>query len=195
MPATSLGGFDPMSNFPADLTGTWDIDPVHSTVGFAVKHAVVATTRGRFTEFTGGATIDATAPENSRAWLDIDASSVNTGNETRDNHLRSADFWDAENTKTITYRTTGARVDGDKVVTSGDLTIAGKAHPVDITWEFGGIATDPFGVTKAGFEGTATLNRKDWGITWNAPLEGGGFLISDTVKLVLEIEAGKKTDA
>jgi polyisoprenoid-binding protein YceI len=181
-----------MSTFPADLTGTWEIDAAHSTVGFAVKHAVVATTRGKFNSFTGGATIDAAQPENSTAWLEIDATSVDTGNEQRDGHLQSADFWNAEENPKITFKSASARVDGDSVITAGDLTVGGKTAPVEIAWEFGGIAKDPWGNTKAGFEGTATINRKDWGITWNAALETGGFLISDKVKLVLEVEAGKQ---
>jgi polyisoprenoid-binding protein YceI len=181
-----------MSTFPAELTGTWEIDSVHSTVGFAVKHAVVATTRGKFTQYSGGATIDAANPEASSVWVEIDAVSVDTGNEQRDGHLRSADFWNADVNPKITYRSTSVKVDGDTVITSGDLTIGGKAATVDVRWEFGGVAKDPFGNTKAGFEGTATVNRKDWGLTWNATLETGGFLIGDKVRLVLEIEAGKQ---
>jgi polyisoprenoid-binding protein YceI len=181
-----------MTDFPAELTGTWQIDPNHSTVGFAVKHAVVATTRGRFTDFAGGATIDAANPEASTAWVDIQAASVNTGNEMRDGHLQSADFWDATNNPTITYRSTRANLDGADLITAGDLTIAGKTQTVDIVWEFGGIAVDPYGVTKAGFEGSATISRRDWGLEWNATLEAGGLLVGDKVKLVLEIEADKQ---
>ena len=179
-------------SFPADLTGTWDIDAGHSTVGFAVKHAVVATTRGKFTKYTGGATIDAANPEASSLWVEIDASSVDTGNEQRDGHLQSPDFWNAAENPTIVFRSTAVKVKGDEIVTTGDLTIGGKTNTVDITWEFGGVAKDPWGNVKAGFEGTATINRSDWGISWNAALETGGFLISDKVKLVLEIEAGKQ---
>jgi polyisoprenoid-binding protein YceI len=184
-----------MSAFPAELTGTWEIDPIHSTVGFAVKHAVVATTRGKFTSYTGGATIDAQAPEKSSIWLEIDAESVDTGNDQRDGHLRSADFWNASENPKITYRSASVKIDGDDVITSGDLVVGGKSSPVDIVWEFGGVAKDPYGNTKAGFEGTATVNRKNWGLVWNAALETGGFLVGDKVKLVLEIEAGKKADA
>lgn len=184
-----------MSTYPAELTGTWKIDANHSTVGFAVKHAVVATTRGRFTSFEGGATIDAANPEASTAWVEIDATSANTGNEMRDGHLQSADFWDAANNPKITFKSTSAKLDGDNLITTGDLSIGGKTHPVDITWEFGGVAKDPYGTTKAGFEGSATINRSDWGISFNAPLETGGVLISDKVKLVLEIEADKVVEA
>jgi polyisoprenoid-binding protein YceI len=182
-----------MSAFPAELSGTWEIDPVHSTVGFAVKHAMVSTTRGHFAAFTGGATIDAENPGNSTLWIDIDATSVNTGTEARDNHLRSSDFWDAANHPKMTFRSTSVKVDGDEVVTVGDLTIRGVSHPVEATWEFNGVAKDPFsGVTKAGFDGSSTIKRSDWGITWNSAIETGGFLISDKVKLVLEIEAAKQ---
>jgi polyisoprenoid-binding protein YceI len=181
-----------MTTFPAELTGTWTIDEAHSTVGFAVKHAVVATTRGKFTKYSGSATIDAANPENSTLSVEIDAASVDTGNEQRDGHLKSADFWNAEANPKITFKSTSVKVDGDNVITTGDLTIGDKTAPVDVTWEFGGIAKDPWGNTKAGFEGSATINRKDWGISYNAALETGGFLIGEKVKLVLEIEAGKQ---
>jgi polyisoprenoid-binding protein YceI len=181
-----------MTAFPAELSGTYVIDATHSTIGFAVKHAMVSTTRGHFSSFTGGATIDAANPETSSAWLEIDATSVTTGQEQRDVHLRSADFWDAESHPKITFRSTSAKLDGDELVLTGDLTVKGATQPVDITWEFNGIAKDPFGTTKAGFDGTATIKRSDWGLTWNAALETGGFLISDKVKLVLEIEADKQ---
>jgi polyisoprenoid-binding protein YceI len=184
-----------MSAFPAELTGTWDIDAAHSTVGFAAKHAVVATTRGHFTSYTGGAVIDAATPENSSIWVEIDATSVTTGNEQRDGHLKSADFFDAEKNPKITYKSTSLKVDGDQIITSGDLTIAGNTAVAEVVWEFGGVAKDPWGNTKAGFEGTGTINRKDWNLVWNAALETGGFLVSDKIKLVLEIEAGKRADA
>jgi polyisoprenoid-binding protein YceI len=180
-----------MTSLPAQLTGTWEIDPIHSTVGFAAKHAMVATTRGHFESFTGGATIDAEHPEASTAWVEIEAASLTTKTEQRDNHLRSADFFDVENHPTISFRSVAAKVDGDHLVLTGDLTIRGISNPVEVVWEFGGVAKDPFGTTKAGFEGTATINRKDWGLTWNAALETGGFMIGDKVKLVLEIEANK----
>jgi polyisoprenoid-binding protein YceI len=180
-----------MSQLPAELTGTWEIDPIHSTVGFAAKHAMVATTRGHFDSFTGGATIDAANPESSSAWAEIQTASVTTKTAARDDHLRSADFFDAENYPTISFRSTSARVDGDDLVLVGDLTIRGVTQPVEVEWEFGGVAKDPFGNVKAGFEGSTSINRKDWGLTWNAALETGGFLIGDKVKLVLEIEANK----
>jgi polyisoprenoid-binding protein YceI len=183
-----------LATFPAELTGTWDIDPVHSTIGFAAKHAMVATTRGHFTVFSGGATIDAVAPENSTAWLEIDASTVQTGNNDRDNHLRSNDFFGAEANPKITFRSTSVKVDDDEVVTIGDLTVKGTTHPVEITWTFNGVSKDPYGNTRAGFDGVATVNRKDWGLTWNAALETGGVLVSDKVKLVIEVAAVKRAE-
>ncbi len=182
-----------MSTFPAELTGDYDIDPAHSTIGFTVKHAMVSTTRGHFDSFSGGATLDAASPEKSTAWVDIEATSVNTGQSQRDGHLQSPDFWDANQYPKITFRSTSAKLDGDDLVMTGDLSIKGNSRPVEIRWEFGGMATDPFGATKAGFEGTATINRSDWDLTYNAALETGGFLISDKVKLVLDIEASKKS--
>jgi polyisoprenoid-binding protein YceI len=180
-----------MSQLPAELTGTWEIDPIHSTIGFAAKHAMVATTRGHFDSFKGAATIDAAHPEASSAWVEIDAASLTTKTSARDDHLRSPDFFHVEDHPTITFRSTSARVDGDDLVLVGDLTIRGVSKPVEITWEFGGVAKDPFGNVKAGFDGSTTVNRKDWGLNWNAALETGGFLVGDKVKLVLEIEANK----
>jgi polyisoprenoid-binding protein YceI len=181
-----------MTTFPAELSGTWDIDPVHSTVGFTAKHAMVATTRGHFSTFKGGATIDTENPANSSIWVDIDADSVNTGNEQRDTHLRSTDFFKVESHPHIIFRSTSIKVDGDEIITAGDLTVAGTTHPVEVTWEFNGLSKDPYGNIRSGWDGTATLNRKDWGLVWNAALETGGFLVSDKIKLVLEIAAVKR---
>ena len=178
-----------MSNFPAELTGTWAIDASHSLVGFSVKHLVVANVRGSFGAFTGSATIDAANPANSTATLEIDTTSIVTGDAGRDGHLQSADFFDVENFPKITFTSTSAKQDGDKVILVGDLTIKDVTKSVEISWEFGGIAKDPWGNTKAGFEASATINRKDWGLGWNAPLETGGVLVGEKVKLILEIEA------
>lgn len=184
-----------MSTFPAELSGTWDVDPAHTTIGFAVRHAMVSTVRGSFGGFTGGATIDAENPQRSSAWLDIDPTTITTNNELRDGHLRGSDFFEVETYPAITYRSTAARVDGDSLVMTGDLTIRGVTRPVDVVWEFGGLAKDPWGNTKAGFEGSATINRKEWDLTYNAALETGGVLIADKIKLVIEVQAAKKVDA
>jgi polyisoprenoid-binding protein YceI len=184
-----------MAAFPTDLTGTWDLDPAHTTVGFAVRHAMVTNVRGHFAGFTGGATINADSPEESSAWLDIDPTTITTNNEMRDGHLKSADFFEVETFPAITFRSTAAKLDGEELILTGDLTIRGVTHSVDISWEFGGIAKDPYGNTKAGFEGTTTISRKEWGLTYNAALETGGVMIADKVKLVLEVEAAKRVDA
>jgi polyisoprenoid-binding protein YceI len=183
-----------MSTFPAELTGTWEIDNVHSTVGFTARHAMVATTRGHFANFTGAATINVANPESSSAWLEIETASVTTGNGQRDEHLRSGDFFQAEDFPKITFRSTGAKVVDDTIVMSGDLTIRDRTAPIEVSWEFQGLSRDPWGATKAGFDGTATVNRKEWGLNWNAALEAGGVLVSDKIKLVLEI-AAKKAEA
>lgn len=184
-----------MSAFPTELTGTWDLDVAHTEIGFVIRHAMVTNVRGHFSSFTGGATIDAEVPERSSAWLDIDPTSITTNNEMRDGHLKSADFFEVETYPTITFRSTSAKPDGDQIILTGDLTIRGVTHAVDLVWEFGGVAKDPYGNVKAGFEGSATISRKDWGLTWNAALETGGVMIADKVKLAIEVEAAKKVTA
>jgi len=181
-----------MSTFPADLTGTWLLDASHSRVGFTAKHALVTTVRGHFATYEGGATIDTTNPDGSSLWIEIDAASVDTGSEQRDGHLRSADFFTVESNPKISFKSTGVKVEGDDIVTTGDLTVLGTTRPVELTWEFGGIATDPFGNVRAGFEGRGELSRKDFGLTWNAPLEAGGVLVSDKIKLVIDVSAIKQ---
>ena len=167
----------------------WTIDGIHSHIGFSVKHMMVATVRGQFKQYRGTAAIDPTDFLRSQFAGEIDVASVDTGNEQRDGHLKSADFFDVENNPKITYKSTSVSVKGDEIVTVGDLTIGGHTAPIELVWEFGGVAKDPWGNVKAGFEGTAVINRSDWGITWNAALETGGFLVSDKVTLELEISA------
>jgi polyisoprenoid-binding protein YceI len=135
--------------------------------------------------------IDVEKPERSSAWVDIDVASVTTRNEQRDEHLRGTDFFDVGNHPTITFRSTSARSEGEVLVLAGNLTVRGATRPVEVRWEFGGMAEDPFGNTRAGFEGTASLSRKDFGLTWNAVLETGGVLVSDKIDLNLEISAVK----
>ncbi|MDQ1292212.1 MAG: hypothetical protein QG608_89 [Actinomycetota bacterium] len=180
-----------MATHPAELAGSWTIDQAHSTLGFVAKHAMISKTRGEFSAFTGGAVIDVENPERSSGWVDIDVASVTTRNEQRDEHLRGADFFDVASHPTITFRSTSARPDGEAVVLVGDLTVRGATRPVEVRWEFGGMAKDPFGNTRAGFEGSSALSRKDFGLTWNAVLETGGVLVSDKIDLNLEISALK----
>jgi polyisoprenoid-binding protein YceI len=178
-----------------DLTGTWDIDPAHTRLGFAARHAMVATVRGGFNVFSGFITIDHANPEKSAAEVDIDATSFATGNEQRDGHVKGADFLDVENHPTIVFRSTGAEAVGDdEYKLHGELIVKGVARPVTLDLEYQGSSPDPFGNTRAGFEGKATINRKDWGLTWNVAIEGGGILVGDKVKIELDVSAIKRVE-
>jgi polyisoprenoid-binding protein YceI len=173
-----------------DLTGSYTIDPTHTRIGFSARHAMVTTVRGAFDEFEGGAQIDSADPGSSSAKLSIRAASINTGQADRDAHLRSADFLDVETFPELTFVATGVeRADATSWVVSGDLTIKGVTNPVTVDFEYAGTATDPFGNLRVGFEGSTTINRKDWGLTWNAALETGGVLVSDRIKLELDVSA------
>jgi polyisoprenoid-binding protein YceI len=173
-----------------DLTGSYTIDPTHTRIGFSARHAMVTTVRGAFDELEGGAQIDSANPASSSAKLSIRTASINTGQADRDAHLRSADFLDVETFPELTFVATGVeRADATSWVVSGDLTIKGVTNPVTVDFEYAGTATDPFGNVRVGFEGSTTINRKDWGLTWNAALETGGVLVSDRIKLELDVSA------
>ena len=179
----------------ADLsaaTGIWDIDPTHSTIGFSARHAMIAKVRGRFAEFTGSITMDGANPAASKADLTIVAASITTENDDRDAHLRTAEFLDVEQFPTITFASTGVVANGSSFTVTGDLTIRGVTRPVDVQWELIGIGQDPWGNTRLGFEGTAEISRKEFGLTWNVALEAGGVLVSDNVQLLLDVEAVKR---
>ena len=171
-------------------TGTWALDPSHTRVGFSAKHAMVATVRGQFNEFGGTLTLDGAAPEKSAADVTISAASISTGNDDRDNHLRSGDFLDIETHPELTFRSTGVRYDGgDDFVMTGELSIRGTTRPVELSVELEGLASDPFGHERIGFSGETTISRKDFGLTWNVALEAGGVLVSDKVKITLDVSA------
>ncbi len=192
-PAQSAGVATAVADAPVqvDLTGDYTIDPSHSRLGFSARHAMVTTVRGAFTEFTGTARVDAVDPAASTVALSIPVSSVDTGSADRDGHLVSADFFDAENHPALTFTSTKVEKDGDDWAITGDLGIKGVSKPVTVVFEATGTATDPFGNQRAGFEGSTTINRKDWGLTWNAALETGGVLVSEKVKLDFDISAIK----
>jgi polyisoprenoid-binding protein YceI len=176
----------------AELTGTWTLDPAHTRIGFVARHAMVTKVRGAFNEFEGTAVLDGANPANSRAEVTIKAASIDTRNAQRDEHLRGNDFLAMQEYPEITFSSTGVRqVDETTFELTGDLTIRGVTHSVTIPFTFEGAATDPFGNLRAGFEGSVTINRKDYGVTWNAALEGGGVLVSDKVTLEFEISAIK----
>lgn len=175
-----------------ELTGTWTLDPAHTRIGFVARHAMVTKVRGAFNEFEGTAVLDGANPANSRAEVTIKAASIDTRNAQRDEHLRSNDFLAMQEHPEITFTSTGARqVDDTTFELTGDLTIRGVTNSVTIPFTFEGAAKDPFGNLRAGFEGSVAINRKDWGVTWNAALEGGGVLVSDRVTLEFEISAIK----
>ncbi|HET7475520.1 MAG TPA: YceI family protein [Dermatophilaceae bacterium] len=172
-----------MASF-SDLTpGIWKVDPAHSEVAFVARHLVVAKVRGVFTEYDATVTIG-DSPENSSVSATVQLASLDTRNADRDTHLRSGDFFDVENHPTMTFQST--KITPDTLV--GDLTIRGVSRPVTFDVTFNGVTTDPWGNTKAGFEAEAEVNRKDWDLVWNVPLEGGGMLVGDKVKLTIDAE-------
>jgi polyisoprenoid-binding protein YceI len=176
----------------ASLTGNYTIDPVHSRIGFSVRHMMVSKVRGQFTEYTGSGYFDAEDPAKSHAELTIKAASIDTRNPDRDNHLRSNDFLAMEEHPELTFRTTEVRrVDESHFAVTGDLTIRGVTRPVTIDFDYLGSTVDPWGKTRLGFEGSTTINRRDFGVNWNAALEAGGVMVSDNVTLEIEIEAVK----
>ena len=180
-----------MSNLSA-ATGTWVIDPTHTSLGFSARHAMVAKVRGTFGEFAGSFTIDGDNLAASTAEVTIQVASIDTKTADRDAHLTSPDFLDAETFPTITFVSTAVAPKGDDVVITGDLTIHGVTKSVEIEYEFVGISQDPWGQTKIGFEGSTKISRKDFGLTWNAALETGGVLVGDEIKLNLDVEATKQ---
>jgi polyisoprenoid-binding protein YceI len=179
------------TTLPGYVTGTWDLDPSHSEIGFSVRHLMVSKVRGRFTKFEGQV-VTADNPLESRVDVTIDVDSIVTGDENRDNHLRSADFFDVANNPKMTYRSTGVRQEGDRYVVDGELSLHGVTRPVPLTVELNGFIDSPMG-TRVGFSATSEINRKDFGIEFNMPLEGGGVVVGDKVTITLEIEALLRT--
>jgi polyisoprenoid-binding protein YceI len=175
-----------------ELTGTYTLDPAHTRIGFVARHAMVTKVRGSFDEFAGTAVLDGANPANSRVEVTIEAASIDTRNAQRDEHLRSNDFLAMQEYPKITFASTGVRQAGESTFeVTGDLTIKGVTNEITIPFEFEGAAKDPFGNQRVGFEGSVTINRRDYGVTWNAALEGGGVLVSDKVTLEFEISAIK----
>jgi polyisoprenoid-binding protein YceI len=173
---------------PGYAAGTWTIDPMHSEVGFSVRHMMVSKVRGRFTKFSGEL-VTAEDPLASSVTAEIDLASIDTGAEQRDAHLRSTDFFDVENHPVMTYRSTGLRHDGADYVLDGELTLKGITRNVPLKVELNGFGPDPYGGTRTGFTATGEINRQDFGVTWNAALETGGVVVADKVAISLEIEA------
>ncbi|MEV0849894.1 YceI family protein [Streptomyces sp. NPDC049954] len=190
--AASAAAPAPVSPDLAALTGDYTLDPAHSSIGFSARHAMVTNVKGGFKDFEGTLHLDGADPSKSTASIDVKMDSIDTGSPDRDGHLRSADFFNTEAHPAMTFRSTSAQaLGGDDYRITGDLTILGTTKPVTIDLEFNGAATDPFGNERVGFEGTAELLRSAWGLTYNAALETGGVLVSDKIKLTLEISAIK----
>ena len=164
------------------------IDAVHSSVGFAVKHMVVATVKGRFQKFSGKVSYDADYPANSSIEVTIDVGSIDTDNEQRDNHLRSAEFFDAENHPNMTFKSSRVERRGDSFVAFGDLTMRGLTRPIELPFELLGPVTGMRGETRYGADATIRLNRKDWGVSWNQTLDAGGVVVSETVTVEIHVE-------
>jgi polyisoprenoid-binding protein YceI len=174
--------------FPGYLAGTWVIDPVHSDVGFTVRHMMVSKVRGRFARFEGEI-VTGDNPLDSSVSATIDLTSIDTNNEQRDGHIRSADFFEVETYPTMTYRSSGVRQDGESFILDGALTLKGVTKQVPLRLELNGFGPDPYGGTRAGFSASAEINRREFGVNFNAALETGGAVVADKISIHLEIEA------
>lgn len=169
---------------------TWNIDSAHSHVGFSVKHMMVTTVRGQFKNYSGQLQLDTADFTRSRFEGEIDVASVDTGNADRDQHLRTHDFFDVPHHPKLTFRSTGIEAKGDgEYVVRGDITIRGVTKPIALDVEFHGTSKNPYGKTVAGFSARGSLNRSEFGVVFNAALETGGVIVSEKVKLELDIEA------
>jgi len=174
-------------------TGTWVLDPSHSRIGFSAKHAMVTTVRGQFEDFEGSLTLDGANPGASAAALTIQATSIATSNVDRDQHLRASEFLDVVTYRTLEFTSTRVTYDGgEDFVMAGNLTIRDATRPVEIKVELEGVSQDPFGNDRIGFSGATVISRKDFGLVWNVALEAGGVLVSDKVKITLDVSAIKQ---
>ncbi len=177
-----------MSDLSALTAGTWNIDPSHSTVGFTARHLMITKVHGTFKTFSGTITVGAN-PLQSSVEATVEMVSVHTGDDGRDNHLRTGDFFETDRFPTMTLKSTGITANGGNYVMATDLTIKGVTKPVSFNLEFEGVSKDPWGNTKAGFTASAEINRKDWGLEYNAVLETGGVVIGEKIKITLDIQA------
>ena len=172
--------------------GTYEIDRGHTTVEFVGRHLMITKVRGRFTDFRGRIVIGE-SPQQSSVEVTIDAASVNSGDDARDDHLRSPDFLDVEQFPTITFRSTDVRLEADgSAKVTGDLTVKGVTRPVTLDVEFDGAQPDPWGGQRLGFSASTEINREDWGLTWNVALETGGVLVGKKIRLEFNVEAVKQ---
>lgn len=187
-----MSDFNTAANSVNDYAGTYVIDPTHSEIGFTARHAMVTKVRGSFTDFSGTATSEPEL-EDAHISVEIKTGSVDTRNAERDGHLTSPDFFDTDNFPLITFTSTTIVANGDSaLLVYGDLTIKDVTKPVSIDFDFTGEAVDPWGQTRVGFEGATSINRKDFGLTWNTALDNGGVLVSDKITLNFDISAIKQ---
>lgn len=173
-------------------TTKWVIDPTHSNIGFKVKHLMISTVSGEFTKYEGTAETTGDNFENASVSFTAQADSITTHNEQRDGHLKSADFFDAAAFPTLQFESTTFEKKGDDFVMNGNLSIRGVSKPVSLKVEFAGIVQDPYGNTKAGFSVEGKINRKDFGLTWSAVTEAGSVVVSDEIKLAIEVQLVKQ---
>ncbi|MFJ3958378.1 YceI family protein [Arthrobacter sp. NPDC090010] len=172
-------------SIPTNLTtGTWTLDPSHSEAAWTVRHAGISKVRGTFGELAATVTV---SDEDAVVDATIQSASITTGDPNRDGHVKGEDFFDVENHPTLTFKSTSLDGSGEDFKLNGELTIKGVSVPVTFDAEFGGVAVDPFGNTRAGVSAETTISRKEFGLTWNAALEAGGVLVSDKVKINLEL--------
>lgn len=172
---------------------TWDLDPTHTSVEFKVKHMMITTVKGRFSGVQGKITGNVEDPTRAQIDVVIDAATIDTRTEQRDAHLRSADFLDTENFPQITFKSSHVeRVSDGELKVTGDLTIRGVTKEVVLDVEISGVGTSPYGMEVAGLTATTAINRKDFGLSYNLALETGGWLVSDEVKIEIDIEAVKQ---
>ncbi|TYR18845.1 YceI family protein [Corynebacterium urealyticum] len=175
-----------------DYAGTYNIDPTHTEIGFTARHAMVTKVRGNFAEFTGSASTKENL-EDAAINVEIDVASIDTGNADRDGHLRTSDFFEVDKFPTITFTSTAVEANGeDGMKVTGDLTIKDVTKSVTIDFDFNGEVTDPWGMSRIGFEGATTINRKDFGLTWQTALDGGGVLVSEKITLNFDVSAVKE---
>jgi polyisoprenoid-binding protein YceI len=171
----------------------WTIDPSHSQIQFAVRHMMISNVRGRFEDFTGTVDFDENDLSTLAVDVSIDTASINTRDEKRDEHLRSADFFNTAEFPTMAFRSTSVeKVSDNTLKLHGDLTIAGVTRPVTLDVEYSGTAVSPWGTTSAGFSAQTKINRKEWGLVWNGTLEAGGVLVGEDIKIELDLELVKE---
>ncbi len=168
--------------------GTWAIDASHSEIGFSVRHLMVSKVKGNFETFEGAITI-AEDPLQSSVTAAVDMDSLNTRDATRDGHVKSADFFDVENHPKLTFVSTSVTPDGNDFKVTGDLTLKGVTKPVNLDLEFNGVGSDPWGGTRAGFSAETEISRKEFGVDIELPLDGGGVVVGDKIRVTLEVEA------